>query len=151
MRTTVWIIAAALCLAIVSCRPGEIVEFPEDKQLTVEEIKVALKGSDFRQKNAARKQLEKLVPAERVSLLEALLKEGDSPTRLMAVAELMNLPEETYKPILRKVAADDPDEEIREFASVALDEEEPEEEEAPEAPEVPEAPDAPEAPEAPPE
>ena len=100
-----------LVLAL-GCGAGAIAEYPED-----------------RQKNHARGQLEKLKPAERLSLLKGLLAEGDAPTRMLAVAELSELPAETYTPILGKVAKDDPDPEIRELAFMVISPDEDEEEE----------------------
>ena len=116
-----------LVLAL-GCGAGAIAEYPEDRQLTAEQIKEALLGDDFRQKNHARGQLEKLKPAERLSLLKDLLAEGDAPTRMLAVAELSELPSETYTPILGKVAKDDPDPEIRELAFMIISPDEDEEE-----------------------
>lgn len=120
--------SAVAVLFLLSCGAGAIAEYPEDRQLTVEQIKEALLGDDFRQKNHARGQLEKLKPAERLSLLKEILAEGDPPTRMLAVSELSELPPEIHTPILGKVAKDDPDPEIRELAFMVIspDEEEPE-------------------------
>ena len=121
--------AVAVLLLAVGFGAGAIAEYPEDRQLTTEQIKEALLGDDFRQKNHARGQLEKLKPAERLSLLKGLLAEGDPPTRMLAVSELSELPPKTYTPILGKVAKDDPDPEIRELAFMVISPDEEEEEE----------------------
>jgi len=128
MRTFSVLGVCLLALLLVNCA-GNIVELPEEKELTGEELKRALTGDDFRRKNAARRQLSKLPPAELVELLKELLKVDDAPTRLMAVAELLKLPEETHRPILEELARTDPDAEIRGFAAAAIGEEEEEEEE----------------------
>jgi HEAT repeat protein len=107
------------CAGLLGC-PGQIVEYPEKGELTKNELKAALTGDDFRKKNAAREQIETLTPAERVELLSDLLKEGDAPTRMLAISELMKLPEASYKPLLEGVAASDPDPEVREMAGMAL-------------------------------
>jgi len=128
MRKLLLSVALAASLA-VSCA-GTIVESPDVKLEGSEQIKAALKGDDFRTKNQAREKLATLDPAERLSVLQDLLKEGDAPTRLLAVAELLNLEPAVYTPILADVAASDPDPEIREFAAAAV-EPEPAEEPAP--------------------
>lgn len=119
MRHLTVISLIAVLFSLCACA-GAIVELPEEKQLDKEGIKKALTGDDFRQKTAARKQIEKLAPAERLELLADLLKAGDAPTRLLAVAELMKLPVEVHKPVLEEVYKNDADAEIREFAGAAI-------------------------------
>jgi len=145
MRVLRLAVIAAFGLLLLAC-PGRIVEYPEQTELTKQDIKKALAGDDFRKKTAAREQIEKLSAAERVELLKELLAEGDAPTRMIAVVELMKLPEETWRPLLTEVAANDPDEEVRELAGMAVEVEDEEEDEEPSDPEIealPEATDAP--------
>lgn len=111
---------AIVSLFLFGC-VGNIVDTEQRREMTPQEIKKTLAGDDFRQKNKAREQLNKLPPAERVTVLKELLAEGDSPTRLLALSEVMKLPESTAKPIIEDVAKNDPDEEIREFAETALE------------------------------
>jgi hypothetical protein len=114
-------ILAVLVLASVVLRcAGTIVEEPRAALGTPEQIKAALTGDDFRLKNQAREQLGSLPPADQMSLLAELIAEGDAPTRMLAVAELARLPGEASARILADVAASDPDPEVREFASLAL-------------------------------
>lgn len=130
-----------LAVTLFGC-PGQIVEYPEQTELSKDGIKKALTGDDFRKKTAAREQIEKLDAAERVELLKELLAEGDAPTRMIAIAELMKLPEDVWRPLLTDVAANDPDDEVRELAGmvVEVDDDEEEDEEgvlpdsSPEAP-----------------
>jgi len=123
----------ALALLLLACGPGRIAEYPQEQPMNADEIRAALAGTDFRLKNAAREQLTKLTPEEQVALFTQLLKSEDSPTRLLAVVELSRLPAEVHTPLLKEVAANDPDEEVREFAAAALGEEPGEEEGAAEA------------------
>lgn len=119
-----------LVVVFASSCAGTIVDSPDVKLEGPAAIKAALKGDDFRKKNQAREQLATLDPADRVAVLQDILKEGDPQTRLLAVAELLNLAPEVYTPILADVAANDPDPEIREFAAAAI-EPEPQEEPVP--------------------
>ncbi len=133
-------------LMLAGC-PGQIVEYPEQIALTKEGIKEALTGDDFRKKTAAREQIEKLSAADRLELLKELLAEGDAPTRMIAIFELMKLPEETWRPLLADVAANDPDPEVKELAGMMVEVEEDDEDEEEPAPSDSEA--VPEAAEAP--
>jgi len=127
----VLLLSVALAAALATSCAGTIVESPDVKLEGPEAIKAALKGADFRKKNQAREKLATLDPADRLAVLQDLLKEGDAPTRLLAVAELLNLEPHVYTSILAEVAANDPDPEIREFAAAAI-EPEPAEEPTPE-------------------
>ncbi len=134
--TLTFLLSVSLAATLALSCAGTIVESPDVKLEGPEQIKAALKGDDFRKKNQAREKLATLDPADRLAVLQALLKEGDAPTRLMAVAELLNLAPEVYTPILADVATNDPDPEIREFAAAAIepppaDEPEPEGDSAP--------------------
>ncbi|MBM4355157.1 MAG: HEAT repeat domain-containing protein [Deltaproteobacteria bacterium] len=117
----VLLLLAAIAASLAFSCAGTIVESPDVKLEGPEQIKAALKGDDFRKKNQAREKLATLDPADRLAVLQDLLKEGDAPTRLLAVAELLNLAPEVYTPILTDVAANDPDPEIREFAAAAIE------------------------------
>lgn len=108
-----------LLVFVLGCA-GNIVEYPEKKEYDREDLVEALRGENFQQKNAAREQLKKIEPAKRLAILEVLLKEPDSSTRMLAVSELSELPLDSVKHILGKVAKDDPDEEVREFAFMVL-------------------------------
>jgi HEAT repeat protein len=116
-------LSIALVLAGAACA-GKIVDYPEEKPLTTDELKEALTGNDFRLKNAAREQLESLAPAPRLALLKELLANDDSATRLLAVTELAKLPADVHTPLLEPLARDDPDEEVRQFAGMVLEGEE---------------------------
>jgi HEAT repeat protein len=133
MRALVAALIVLFAASLLGC-PGRIVEYPDKQELSKEQLKAALTGTDFRQKNAAREQMGKLTPAEQLELLQELLADGDAPTRMLAISELLKFPPETYQPLLADVAANDPDEEVRELAAMAIEEEEPEEPEAEEAP-----------------
>lgn len=108
-----------LLVFVLGCA-GNIVEYPEEKEYDRDELIEALKGENFQQKNVAREQLKKIKPAQRLVILEELLKAPDASTRMLAVSELTELPLESVKHILGRVANDDPDEEVREFAFMAL-------------------------------
>jgi hypothetical protein len=149
MRVLLIALMAALALMLVGC-PGQIVEYPEQAELSKDGIKKALTGDDFRKKTAAREQIEKLSAADRVDLLKELLAEGDAPTRMIAISELMKLPEDTWRPLLTAVAESDPDPEVKELAGMAVEVEEDEEDEGEEEAPVPaDSEAAPEATEAP--
>lgn len=145
MRVLQVALIALVGLSMVAC-PGRIVEYPEQTELSKQDLKKALTGDDFRKKTAAREQIGKLSAAEQVDLLKELLAEGDAPTRMLAISELMKLPEETWRPLLTDVAASDPDEEVRELAGMAIEVEEDEEEEGGEEDPSDAAPEAPPAP-----
>mgnify|MGYP002640435606 CR=1 FL=1 len=128
---------------LLAC-PGRIVEYPEHNELSKQGIKAALTGDDFRKKTAAREQIGKLSAAEQVELLKELLAEGDAPTRMIAIAELMKLPEDTWRPLLTDVAANDADDEVRELAGMAVEVDDVENDEESVPPDaLPEAPEAP--------
>jgi len=119
MRYLITMSLAVVFFYLSGCA-GAIVELPEEKKLDNAELKAALTGDDFRQKTAARKQIETLPPAERLELLQELVQSTGAPTRLLAVSELAKLPPDVHKPVLEKVHKEDADPEVREFAGAVI-------------------------------
>jgi hypothetical protein len=115
------LVAVAL-LGLCGCA-GDIVIPPSDTFEGKDQVREALKGSDFRRKTAARQELQKMEPAERLEILDELLAEPDAGTRLIAVSELSKLPPESVKERLEKLAAEDPDEDVKMMAAMALGQE----------------------------
>ena len=108
-------------LVFGGCAAGEIAVFPEKKEMKAEEIVADLTGDDFRKKNAAREQLDKLSVEQRISVLEKLLADKGTPTRLLAVSELGKLKEHAAaKALLEKTAASDPSATVKSVAAMAL-------------------------------
>ncbi|MBI3270292.1 MAG: HEAT repeat domain-containing protein [Planctomycetes bacterium] len=81
--------------------------------LTADQIKAKLTSGKFSEKLEARKQLEKLPPADRLSLLTGLLGDPKPANRLVAVTELKKLSDPKAKEALQKTAAGDADAEVR--------------------------------------
>lgn len=118
---------SCVCVVLLAMGcPGAIVDYPEQREMEQEEILNALRGDDFREKNAARKQLGTLSPDVQMDVLERLLQELDAPTRMIAVSELAARPSDQSTALLRQVADSDPDDEVRELALLALGEDPPE-------------------------
>lgn len=90
------------------------------KDLPVEEIRTKLKSGNFRDKLAAKKQIEKLEPADRLAVLAALLEDADVATRLLAVSALADVGSDEARAKLGEVAAKDADEKVRAAAAEAL-------------------------------
>jgi len=90
------------------------------RDLPVEEIRAKLQSGNFREKLAAKKQIEKLEPTDRVAVLAALLQDPDVATRLIAVSALGDLGSDEARTKLAEVAAKDGDEKVRAAATEAL-------------------------------
>ncbi|GEM_PF-4702443 len=112
-----------LLLALAGCA-GAIAELPVSGPLTPEQIVAAFKGSDFRVKNNAREELQKLPEASRLEIVVPLLASVDAQTRLLLVSELASMSPETTTALLKRLAAEDPDPEVREFAGMVVNERE---------------------------
>lgn len=90
------------------------------KDLPVEAIRAQLKSGNFRDKLAAKKQIEKLEPGDRLAVLTVLLGDDDVATRLLAVKALADLGSNEARAKLSEVAAKDADEKVRAAAAEAL-------------------------------
>ena len=62
-----------------------------EKNLTAEEIRTKLLSGDLLQKIAARKQIEKLEPEEKLRVLLILADDSDVTVRLLAARELLKI------------------------------------------------------------
>lgn len=115
-------LAALLGLAaLAGCVDETVTAPPEQRDLAVEEIRAKLKGDNFREKLAAKKQIGKLAPAERLRVLRALSQDPDVPTRTIAVQELGKmLPDDGARATLADVAKNDPDADVRQLAKEKL-------------------------------
>ena len=113
--------ALVLLLAAVGLGcAGDIVEQERERVFTPDELRVALTSADFRVKNRARAQLGTLAPAERLTLLVEVASSPDPAARILAVVELAKLGE-TARPDLKRLAAGDPDPDVRELAAMLLE------------------------------
>lgn len=111
-----------LVAATLGSCAGAIVELPAEGPLDAEQIQAALQGEDFRVKAHARDELKKLPEADRMPILQAVLTKGDAQTRLLVVAELAVISPPLSDPLLKELAANDPDPEVKEFAAMVLEE-----------------------------
>lgn len=104
-------------LLFTGCIDKSITQMPKHKNLSVQEIKTKLLGNNFRAKLDARKQIKKLTLKNKLTLFDKLLKEGDLPSRMLAIGELAKLlPNKTAKSLLEKVAKTDPNQFIKKQA-----------------------------------
>ncbi|MFH1533074.1 MAG: HEAT repeat domain-containing protein [Pseudomonadota bacterium] len=111
----------ALLLAAASLHcAGDIVEQEQDRVLTSDALRTALTSEDFRAKNRARKQIDTLAPPERLALLVEVASLPDPAARTLAVVELAKMGD-AARPTLERLAADDPDPDIRELAAMYLE------------------------------
>ncbi len=122
MRPSVRAFALGLVLLATTACAGAIVELPVEGPLDSSQIKAALQGDDFRVKAHARDELKKQPEAQRLAILEEVLTTADAQTRLLIVSELADLSPELGGPLLKSLAANDPDPEVKEFAAMVLEE-----------------------------
>lgn len=122
MRRLTHIPSLLLVGALLGACAGAIVELPAEGPLNPEQIQAALQGDDFRIKAHARDELKKLPEADRMPILQSVLTKGDAQTRLLVVAELAVISPPLSDPLLRELASGDPDPEVKEFASMVLEE-----------------------------
>lgn len=87
-----------------------------EKNLTAEEIRTKLLSGDLLQKIAARKQIEKLEPEEKLRVLLILADDSDVTVRLLAARELLKIEDPGAVDKLSWLAENDPDETVREVA-----------------------------------
>lgn len=114
-----WVSALLVVAACHGCA-GDIVEQERAQVYTPEALRAALTSTDFRAKNRARAQLETLPPEARLALLVEIAASPDPATRTLAVVELGKLGE-AARPTLERLAAGDPDLDVRELAGMLLD------------------------------
>ncbi len=87
-----------------------------EKDLPVEEIKTKLLSGDLTQKIAARKQINKLEPEEKLRVLLVLADQPEATVRLLAVRELLWIDDPKAVSKLKSLAKNDPDPDVRELA-----------------------------------
>jgi HEAT repeat protein len=117
-----WLLCCALVLVAATglrCA-GDIVEHEGDRIYTPDELRIALTSADFRAKNKARAQLDTLPPPQRLALLTRVATSEDPATRILAVVELAKLGEPAHSELAR-LAAGDPDPDVRELAGMLLE------------------------------
>lgn len=90
-----------------------VTQKPGQSNLTADQIKAKLTSGKFSEVQEARKQLDKLAVPDRVALLTGLLNDTKPAVRLVAVAELKKVNDPKAKDALAKVAASDPDPEVK--------------------------------------
>ena len=113
--------ALVLLLAAAGLRcAGDIVEQERERVFAPDELRAALTSADFRVKNKARGQLGTLAPSERLTLLVEVASSPDPAARTLAVVELAKLGE-AARPDLERLAAEDPDPDVRELAAMLLE------------------------------
>ena len=107
-------------LFATSCIDKSITEPPKHKNYSIQEIKTKLLGNNFRAKLDARKQIKKLNLKDKLNLFDKLLKEGDMPSRMLAIGELAKLlPNDSAKSMLEQAAKSDPNQSIKKQAKRA--------------------------------
>ena len=115
---TTFAVALGLALAAGACVDRTVTHPPREVDLTVEEIRTKLQTGSFRDKLEARKQIAKLEDGERFRVLQALSEDPAASTRTIAVGELGKmLPHAGALARLTEMAAEDPDETVRELAA----------------------------------
>ncbi len=113
--------ALVFLLAAVGLRcAGDIVEQEQEQIFTPDELRGALTSEDFRAKNRARKQLDTLAPSERLTLLVKVAESPDPAARTLAVVELAKAGD-AARSALERLAAGDPDPDVRELAEMFLE------------------------------
>ncbi|MBI5366606.1 MAG: HEAT repeat domain-containing protein [Planctomycetes bacterium] len=117
MKRIAIVMCVALAAAFLTAGCGSVdptvTQKPGQTDLNAEQIKAKLSSDKFSDKLEARKQLGKLPPAEQVSILTGLLADKRAGVRLVAVQELKKLSDPAAKAALAKVAAGDPDPEVK--------------------------------------
>jgi len=109
-------------LLVGGCVDSTVTARPVKKDLKVEEIRAGLRSKSFREKLAAKKQIGKLAPADRLRVLQALAQDPDAPTRTIAVQELGKmLPDPGAHATLQQVAKNDASPDLRQLAAEKLE------------------------------
>lgn len=104
------------------CTDSTVTARPVQKDLKVEEIRAGLRSKSFREKLAAKKQIGKLPPADRLRVLQALSQDPDAPTRTIAVQELGKMKDDAgARATLEQIAKNDASPDLRQLAAEKLE------------------------------
>ncbi len=114
-----WVYAAMLSAHVfmVACSIDRDITRPvELRDLTTDEIRIKINSPDFKDKLEADRQIDKLEVEERRRILLKLSTDPDAPVRLIAAKHLKKIDHPEAHAALRRMAQEDPDETVREFA-----------------------------------
>ena len=112
------LLGGGLWLSLGGCHVDTEVTKPyAQRSLATEEIRAMLASGDFKQRLEASRQVDKLEPQERLTVLLELAQDPDAAARLLAVKKLKEVDDPRARETLTKMAKDDPDPNVRELAA----------------------------------
>jgi len=94
---------------------------PDQSRLTAAQVTSLLQSPDFKDQARARRSLGELAPRELEAVLDSLARSPRAEVRLLAVSGASRLTDRTaFGPTLARLAADDPDADVRAAAQQQL-------------------------------